>query len=80
MKLSSLIYEVILIQLSYIYCSINKVRFNSTLQILAIATGLIIAELIQYFNYIGTFDLIDIIYILIGIPLVIFIEKIFIKF
>lgn len=78
-SLPSLIYEVILIQLSYIYCSINKVKFNSTFQILSIATGLIIAEIIQSCTYIGTFDLIDIIYILIGIPLAIFIEKIFIK-
>ena len=49
--------------------------------IYAISLGLIIVELIQlFFTHIGTFDLIDIIYIIIGVPVTIFIEKIFTKY
>lgn len=77
----SLIYMIIIVQISFLHSSINKIEFDKKLQIYAISLGLIIVELIQlFFTHIGTFDLIDIIYIIIGVPVTIFIEKIFTKY
>lgn len=77
----SLIYMMIIVQLSFLHTSINKIEFAKKLQIYSISLGLIIVELIQiFFTYTGTFDLIDIIYLIIGIPVTIFIEKIFAKY
>lgn len=77
----SLIYMIIIVQISFLHSSINKIEFDKKLQIYAISLGLIIVELIQlFFTHIGTFDLIDIIYIIIGVPVTIFIEKIFAKY
>ncbi|MFQ7823246.1 hypothetical protein [Clostridium sp.] len=72
---------IIIVQISFLHSSINKIEFDKKLQIYAISLGLIIVELIQlFFTHIGTFDLIDIIYIIIGVPVTIFIEKIFTKY
>ena len=45
----SLIYMIIIVQISFLHSSINKIEFDKKLQIYAISLGLIIVELIQLF-------------------------------
>lgn len=76
----SLIYMLIIVQISFIHTAINKINFDKKMQIYSISIILMIAELLQRFTNIGTFDLVDIIYIIIGISIANFIEKIFTMF
>lgn len=76
-SLPNLFYTIIIIQISFIYDSIKKAECNNKLQIVAITLGVILAEIFQKLTNIGTFDLIDIIYITMGIPVGFLIEGAF---